>query len=75
MIKNCSAHFKGDVNIPFSFTIISVQTMQWIICILVNSQPTSYRNLLDTIEVDLDIQKIEDEIIITLTYHKIQKVL
>ena len=65
--KSIAVHFKGDVNMSHSHLPSTTQTTSMAMdnMNIRNSSPmTSKSN--DTIEVDLDIQKIEDEIVVTL---------
>ena len=62
--KSIAVHFKGDVNMSHSHLPSSVQTTS-MARVSSSPQPTSYKSE-DTIEVDLDIKKIGDEIIVTL---------
>lgn len=62
--KSIAVHFKGDVNMSHSHLPSSTQVTS-MARVSSSPQPTSYKSE-DTIEVDLDIKKIGDEIIVTL---------
>ena len=65
--KSIAVHFKGDVNMSHSHLPSSTQTTSMAMdnMYIRNSAPMTSKSS-DTIEVDLDIQKIEDEIVVTL---------
>ena len=65
--KSIAVHFKGDVNMSHSHLPSSTQVTSMAMdnMHIRNSSPMTSKSA-DTIEVDLDIQKIEDEIVVTL---------
>ena len=62
--KSIAVHWKGDVNMSHSHLPSTTQTTS-MARVSSAPQPTTYKSE-DTIEVDLDIEKIEDEIVVTL---------
>jgi hypothetical protein len=65
--KSIAVHWKGDVNMSHSHLPSNVQVTSMAMrnMNISNSPPMTSKSA-DTIEVDLDIEKIEDEIVVTL---------